>query len=136
MAIPLIPILAGAGIGAGGAILGGLFGKKDEQAQTLSEGYSPTTIDIYSPQITDARQDSRAFVYQPVVQIESAGAVAQPRASIEQEMTSRQTPTQEVAPIVERVIVQEASGAGIDNRTLIIGAVVLGAVLLVPQLTK
>jgi len=136
MALPLIPILAGAGIGAGGFALGSLFGKKDEQAPTLSEGYAPTTIDIYSPQITDARQDSRAFVYQPVVQIESAGAVAQPRASIEQDLTSRTQPAQSVSPVVERVITQETTGAGIDNRTLIIGAVILGAVLLVPQLTK
>jgi len=132
MAFPLIPILAGAGIGAGGFALGSLFGKKDEQAPTLSEGYAPTTIDIFAP--TTTTQDSRSFVYQPVVQIESPGAVAQPRTSIEQELRSTQTPN--ISPVVERTIIQETTGAGIDNRTLIIGAVILGAVLLVPQLTK
>lgn len=148
MAIPLIPVAVGGAIGAGGALLGGLFnrGKQEDERIIQTYEYSPTDIFTYSPtdarQTIDARQDARSVVYQPVIQIESPGATGTPTSRIEQDLYSRPQQEQRVNPEIvimpsqERSITQDTAGAGISNQTLIITAGIIGAVLLIPQLTK
>jgi len=65
MAFPLIPVLVGAGIGAGGATLGGLFGKgkKEEIKHAPYEYYAPTVSEVYSPTYSPQIQMSPQYTY-------------------------------------------------------------------------
>ena len=135
MALPLIPIAIAGASGLAGGLLGGMFGggKQDQEAETTDNTY----IDIYSPTTTDARQDSRQMVYSPIIQIESPQATATQRQDLYTEQTQRIAQDPNISPQVERVLVQETgTGGGISNQALLIGGLVVGAIILIPNLIK
>jgi len=95
MAFPLIPVLVGAGIGAGGATLGGLFGKgkKEEIKHAPYEYYAPTTSEVYSPSYSPQVQYSPQYTYQyqgGTYIIESPGATSKKQMNLEPVLIPKQ----------------------------------------------
>lgn len=90
MVLPLLPIIAGAGLFGGGAGIGSMLTKKGSEIHATKEYFAPTTSIIeaspyqyYAPQVQFAPQTSYAYQGATTI-ISSPGAVSKKAQTTEQ----------------------------------------------------
>lgn len=125
MALPLIPLVAGGALGAGGAALGSMLGGGKKE-QTINEPYAYyAPVQQYSPSMQYAPQSAYSYVGSTYV-IESPAAYVSPRA----DAAPYSAPTQTTYP--EQSAPSQIAGG--VNWTLL-GVIGIGGLLAVALVT-
>lgn len=125
MVLPLIPLAAGAAVGVGGAVLGGMFAGKKETVSNVST-YSPTYGQVYhapgetyAPQIQYAPQYGYAYTG-PTYIIDSPGASSKKETLLSQSSSPAQSGEWDVPQSYETSPnISPGSSEGLNSETLL-----------------